>query len=235
MIAVIGVAAFALINGGFKAQPDLQAATRTLSGITDENATVSFEVTNNGGDATGVVIKLACEAFEDSVTHEFAIGAHQTVITTCQVNVKDVSDKNYPVTLTYTADGGILGDVSGTVVGDVQFHAVPNLEIVPEWLHGSNVVGTYNYTMLYVSLKSSTIHDVENATVYTTIHTPVQNLVINPSPYMPIYVPAQGTSEKVGIAIATYGSPAGSYQVQVRVEVNGYEVTTETLTLEVRA
>lgn len=234
IIAIIGVAAFALINGGFKAQPDLQVPTQTVSGITDKTATLSFEVTNNGGDATGVVITAASEAFETGVTQKISVAAQQTVTATCQVTVKDVDNKDYPVTLTYTADGGVLGDVSGTVGGDLEFRAVPNLELVPEWLHGSNVVGTYNYTMLYVTLKSNTIHDVQNATVFVTVEGDVPNLVVNPSPYSMIYVRANEQSEKVGIAIATYDSPAGSYPVQVKVEVDDYDVATETLTLEVR-
>ncbi len=229
IIAIVGVGAFALINGGFKAQPDLQVPTQTVSGITGKTATLSFEIANNGGDATGVVIIATSDAFEQGITEKISVTAHQTVTATCQVTVKDVDNKDYPVTLTYTANGGVLGDVSSTVGGDLKFHAVPNLELVPEWLHGSNVVGTYNYTILYVTLKSNTIHDVANATVYDNIKTQVPNVVVQPSGAL--YVPALGTSEKSIIAIATYDSPAGSYPVELRVMVDNYEVATETLTL----
>ena len=181
---------------------------------------------------------MSSDAFSEASTDKFDVAAGSTVTISCQVTTNDVESKDYPIRLTYTADGNIFedfsGDVAGTVGGDLKFHAVPNLELVPEWLHGSSVVGTYNYTMLYVTLKSNTVHDVQNATVFVTVEDNVPNLVVNPSPYSMIYVRANEQSEKVGIAIATYDSPAGSYPVQVKVEVDDYEVATETLTLEVR-
>jgi len=234
IIVIIGVAAFALINGGFKAQPNLQVTSTVLSGKTGSVVTLNFEITNSGGDATGVVITAVSDAFGQGVTEKIAVQARQTVTVACEVTVNDVQSKDYPVTLTYTADGGVLGYVSGSVSGDLKFHVVPNLELVSEWLHGSNVVGTYNYTMLYVTLKSNTNHAVQNATVYTTVQAEVPNLVVNPSPYAALYVGPYQLSEKIGVAIATYSSPAGSYPVQLKVTVDDYEVTTEMLTLEVR-
>lgn len=99
-------------------------------GETGEVATLDFEISNFGGDASGVVIRASSDAFSEASTDKYDVTAGNTVTVSCQVTVNDLENKDYPITLTYTADGNIFNGFQGDVAVNAVFHGAPSFEIV---------------------------------------------------------------------------------------------------------
>jgi hypothetical protein len=235
IIAIVAVGAIAFIGGVFREKPSLLVNSQTLSGITGDTATLTFEISNLGGDATGVVITAFSAAFTQTQTASFDVLADKTVTVSCQVSVNDVESTNYPITLTYTAEGNIFGGVSGGVAGNALFHAVPSLEIVNvHWLNDVSWIGQNNYTMLYFNIKSNTNFAAEDVTVKLTLLPSVANMVVNPSDTEVSIISPKATSEQIAIAVASMGASIGNHPLQIKLSSDDYEITTAAISIEVR-
>ena len=236
IVVVIGVVAFTVLSGILKKEPSLLVTSQTFSGKTDDTATLNFEISNLGGDATGVVITASSSAFSEATTAKFDAQAAKTVSVSCQVSVDDVESKDYPITLTYTSDGNILGDFSGNVAGNVVLHVVPSLEIVDvHWKNNVNWIGQQgNYTLLYFNVKSNSNFAAEDVEIKLSLTPTVANLVVNPSSILIGHINPQATSEQISTAVAAYSAQAGEHPIKIELSVDDYVIDTASTAIEVR-
>jgi len=235
IIVVVVVAAFAVFGGVFKEKPILQVS-QTLSGKTNDSVTLNFSVTNVGGDANGVVITASSTAFTQGTTTKIDIPAGKTVVASCQVTVNDIESKDYPITLTYTADGNIFGAFSGNVAGNAVFHVLPSLEIVDvHWKNDIAWIGQQgNFTLLYFNIKSNTDFAAEGVNVKLALTPTVDDLVVNPSSMEVAKIGPKATSEQISVAVAAYGAQVGNHPLQIELSLNGYVIDTASTAIEVR-
>ncbi len=235
VIAIVAVTAIAILGGFLREKPSLLVTSQTLSGKTGETATLTFQISNLGGDATGVVIKASSSAFAEASTAKFDVTADKTVTATCQVAVNDMESKDYPITLTYTAEGNLLGAFSGDVVGNALFHTIPSLEIVNiHWANDEAWVGHYNNAAFYYNIKSNTNFVAKNIDVELTLQPTVANIMIYPSSMQITSIDPQITTNSQTIGVATYETAIGSHPLQIKLSSGGYEITSTTIIVDVR-
>ena len=96
IVVVIGVVAFTVLSGILKKEPSLLVTSQTFSGKTGDTATLNFEISNLGGDATGVVITASSSAFSEATTAKFDAQAAKTVSVSCQVQWTTLKAKITP-------------------------------------------------------------------------------------------------------------------------------------------
>ena len=234
IIAVVAVAAFAVLSGVFGEKPNLMVTSQTLSGKTAGTATLNLEITNLGGDANNIVITVSSPAFQEGTSAKINIPGHQTTQVPCQVVVKDVESKDYPITLTYTEDG-IAGSDSGNVAGSAIFHALPSIDIVN--LHVENDarwIGANDYTYVYFNLQSNTDFQAENIITYSTFEPSSNLLDARPSELVTSTLAPKASTEQYYVIVESYSPPPGMYTLHLKVTSGDFEITTATTTIEVK-
>lgn len=235
IIVIVAVAAVVVLGGAFKEKPNLQVTAQTLSGKIGDTATLTFQITNVGGDANGVAITASSDAFANAAISKVDILASKTVTVSCQVNVNDVESKDYPVTLAYTAQGSLFsGSVSGNVLGNAEFYVIPSLEVTNiQWQAGNNQLSNGQFTRLYFSVKSNTNYQVQGAQIALSVVSSNTGIIIDPNNFELSTINPQATGEQNVAAVQPINTPAGTYTIQFIVTYGDYEVATATTTLVV--
>jgi hypothetical protein len=232
IIAVVAVAGFVVCSGVLNEKPSFLVTSQTLSGKTGDTITLNIQISNIGGDAKGVVLTASSPAFNEAVSSKFDAPAHTTVNASCQITVNDVESKDYPITLTYTADGNIFGGSSGNVASNAVFHAIPNLEITNiNWQN--DVVGNGDFTYLYFTIKSNTDFAAENIDFKLTLQPTVANLAVSPSSGQVGIINPKTSTEPIHIAVASYSAQAGAHPLQIKLLQGDYEIATAMTTVNV--
>jgi hypothetical protein len=232
IIAVIAIAGLLIFSGMLNEKPSFLVTSQTLSGKTGDTVTLTFQISNIGGDAKGVVLTASSLAFGEVASLKFDAPAHTTVNASCQVTVNDVESKDYPITLTYTANGNIFGGYSGSVASSAVFHAIPNLEITNiNWQ--DTVVGNGGFTLFYFTIKSNTDFATENIDYKLTLQPTVANLAVSPSSGQVGVINPKTSTEPIRTAVASYSAQAGAHPLQIKLLQGEYEIATAMTTVNV--
>lgn len=234
VILIAAVVALMSYSNQPKEQPSLQVSLQTLSGKTGDSPTLNFRVTNDGGDATGVIVSISSSAFSQGSTNKIDISAGHNADVSCKVKVNDVASNDYPVTITYTYDGGS----TATANSSSTFHVVPKLEIVNQhwdWPflapQEKSHVGPNDSTTLYFKVKSDTTLTCNDLSIQAAAQPGTIGLAITPNTMDIDPIGPTGTSKEYSLGFKTTNMPPGTYTITIKAFSGADEAATLDVTL----
>ena len=149
------------------------------------------------------------------------------------MKVNDVASTDYPVTITYTYDGGSTESVSNPPM----FHVVPKFELVSQhwyWpplaLQEKSHIGQNDNTTLYFTVKSDTSLTSSDLSIQASAQSGTIGLAITPNTINIDPIGPIGTKE-YSLGFKSTNMPPGTYPITIQVFSGAYEAGTLQVTL----
>lgn len=215
----------------------LDVNLETLSVKALEVVPLSITIFNDGDKANDVEVTLSSDAFGEITTDSVDVSANGEETVLVDATIRDLSNRNYPVTISYTYEG--MSETPS--VTTEQFYVIPNVNLVDvvyprDPLFEKDNIEQQGNTQLSFRVKSNS----ESSTYY---HLSAcldclqsgQNLVITPIEIPVEDIGPQGKTEnQYTFRIEGNNSPVGTYTLELVLSCDDHEATAKTRTLKVK-
>ncbi len=233
ILAIVGIVWVIGNMGPAQQQPNIGVTLQTFSGKTGE-LTLNLKVNNTGGNAKEVVVSVSSLAFTQASTEKIDLAAGQVADVSCKVKVNDVECIDYPVTISYSFNGGASQAVTETPM----FHVMPAIVFADQhwyWpslaLSEKSHIGPNDLTTLYFKIKSSSSLTYTNLTMSAASQLGTMGLTITPSAMDLDALGPTGTSREYAVEFKSTSMPPGTYNIAIRALSGEYEAAILQVTL----
>lgn len=219
----------------------LSVSLDSFSGNAKSSYSIPVSVYNNGGDVTGVVVKLESSAFGVVTSGSFDIAASKSKEVACSIQISDISPGECPIEVSYIYNG------ETTIVNNSQStsYVLPAVTIVEEfWFRAfgyplvaeKSTIGTNDNTVLSFFIKSDSSLTYSHLTATATLKSGDDSrLTITPNFGSIQDIGPTGKSAEYSFKIVSQNMPPGQYIITIHVFSENHETATKDVTLKVNA
>jgi hypothetical protein len=201
--------------------------------------TVPVSVQNTGGEAKGVFVTLKSNAFGTVTSNSINISANATKQVSCTIQVADIANGYYPITVSYTYN-------RTTTVANINptCYVLPSIEIVNvHWTEPlgyplvpeKSQIGQNDNTALHFEIKSDGHATYTDFSATATAQSGTSGLTITPNFSSINGLGSLGTSIDYSFNLVSQNMLPGKYVITITVFADGNEAATHEVTLTVNA
>lgn len=248
VILMIGAGVYALLSYSNSNHPQTTTSKETAAALYLTPPTVQavggqltsfgFPISNNGGDASNVVLALQSPSFGTVNLLPISVPGHGQAVDQASIQMKDLANGYYLVSATLTYD-----DVNGShqSPGSFSFYLLPNLKITGfAWNNyvtaplGKSSICRNDNTGFSVQITSkSGSATYSSLSVSAAFAETAEGLTISPPNQPAMDIGPQGTSQSYGFTITSVNAVQGNYNITVSILASNYLATQFTFLLKV--
>lgn len=243
LLLIVAIAAFAYVS--FSNQQKKQAPAQLTLAIPIVQAaggretTFSFGITNAGGDAHQVTLKIQSSSFGEVDLPAADVAAGSQVVDPATIQLRDLVNGQYPVSTVLA-----YSDVNGThqMTGSFSFYLLPNVQVTSfSWQPGGilnlqqkDIIGPNDNTKFSMKVESgSGSATYVHLSVSASFAEVAEGLTITPSTQTVSDVGPSGTTQAYSFTVTSNNTPSGKYNIIISVLADGIVAAQQTVVLTV--